>query len=882
MTTPPDRLSAALADRYRVERELGQGGMATVYLAHDVRHDRKVAVKVLRPELAAILGAERFLNEIKVTANLQHPHILALYDSGEADGFLYYVMPYVGGESLRARLDREQQLPVEDALRIAEQVASALDYAHRQGIVHRDIKPGNILFHDGQALVADFGIALAVRAAGGARLTETGLSLGTPHYMSPEQATAERELDARSDVYSLACVLYEMLAGEPPFTGPNVQAIIAKLLTERARDLHEVRESVPAHVAVAVGRALAKLPADRFGGATAFTRALATPGVAAPSTPKGTEQPSATQARSRLMTRAARLAPWILAVVALVAAGVALRHPSPDRPVVRVAVALPSVQILQASRPDIEISPQGTHLVYPGVVDGRPVLLLRELDRLDARPLRGSEGAVEPFFSPDGEWVGFFAGGKLKKVALAGGPPINLADAPTPRGATWTDDGFIVFTPLTTGGLVRVSADGGPIESLTSTDSTTNVISHRWPAALPNGRGILFTTYTASFAESGVAVLDLASRTVTPLAAGATDPQYAASGHLLYVNVDGALVGRQYDPRHLADIGPAVTLVEGVSLDASTAGAGYSVSSNGTLVYLSGSLVGTIVRVNRDGSEQVLADSLVAPGAMRFSKDGNRLAMELQAGGLSSIWVYDLIRHTSTRLTFEGTARYPSWNPLRDRVLFAWNTAASQALDLYEVPADGSGTPTPVIVAPYDQYEGLWTPDARLLAVRQSVPETGRDIWVMAPDSATAPREFLRTRFNERCLALSPDGHWLAYVSDESGTDEVYVRAFPGPAGKWQISNGGGSEPAWSPDGRELFYRDPTHLVAVTVHTGATFSAGASKELFLDHYGRNPDHPDYAVHPSGQWFAMRRSDASGRELVLVVNWFQELKARERE
>jgi len=877
-----DRLTAALADRYRIERELGAGGMATVYLAHDLKHDRKVAVKVLRPELSAILGAERFLHEIKVTAHLQHPHILALYDSGEADTFLYYVMPYVEGESLRQRLDREQELPVDEALRITEQVAAALDYAHRQGVVHRDIKPANILIHDGQALVADFGIALAVRAAGGTRLTETGLSLGTPHYMSPEQATAERELDARSDVYSLACVLYEMLAGEPPFTGPNVQAIIAKLLTERPRDLREVRESVPPHVAVAVGRALAKLPADRFGGASAFALGLATVGGTAPSVATVAERPAATQARPVWMGRAVRLAPWILAVAALVAAGAALRHPTPDRPVVRVAVALPSVQLVQASRPDIVISPQGTHLVYPGVVDQRPMLLLRDLDRLEARPLQGTDGATEPFFSPDGQWVGFFAGGKLKKVALAGGPPINLADAPTPRGATWTDDGFIVFTPLTTGGLARVSADGGPTEPLTFIDSTTNVISHRWPAALPNGRGILFTTYTASFAESGVAVLDLGNRDITPLAAGGTDPQYAASGHLLYVNIDGALVGRRYDPRHPADAGPVVTLVEGVSLDASTAGAGYSVSANGTLVYLSGSLVGTIVRVNQDGSEQVLADSLVAPGAMRFSPDGSRLAMELQAGGLSSIWVYDLVRHTSTRLTFDGTARYPSWNPLRDEVLFAWNTATSQALDLYEVPANGSGTPTQVVTAPYDQYEGQWTPDARLLAVRQSVPETGRDIWVMAPDSATAPREFLRTRFNERCIALSPDGHWLAYVSDESGTDEVYVRGFPGPAGKWQISTGGGSEPAWSPDGRELFYRNATHLVAVAVHTGTTFSAGASKQLFLDHYGRNPDHSDYAVHPSGQWFAMRRSDASGRELVLVVNWFQELKTREPE
>jgi len=878
MTDMLGRLTAALADRYRIERELGAGGMATVYLAQDLKHDRKVAVKVLRPELSAILGAERFLNEIKVTANLQHPHILALYDSGEADTFLYYVMPYVEGESLRQRLDREQQLPVDEALRITEQVAAALDYAHRQGVVHRDIKPANILLPDGQALVADFGIALAVRNAGGTRLTETGLSLGTPHYMSPEQATAERELDARSDVYSLACVLYEMLAGEPPFTGPNVQAIIAKLLTERPRDLHELRESVPMHVATAVRHALEKLPADRIASASAFAQTLAGGARTSAGPMATTHRPAATRVERRAGRRILQFAPWLVAAAA-VGAGISLRRPAMSRPVVRVSVALPSVQLVQASRPDIEISPQGTQLVYPGVVEQRPVLLLRALDQLSAQPLPGSDGASQPFFSPDGKWVAFFAGGRLKKVAVDGGPPITLAEAPTPRGGTWTDDGYIVFTPLTTGGMVRISADGGPAEPLTTVDSGSNVISHRWPKALPNGRGILFTTYTASFAQSAVAVLDLATGKVTQLVAGATDPRYAASGQLLYVNTDGALVGRPYDLRHLDKVGTAVTLVEGVSLDASTAGAGYSVSSNGTLVYLSGSLVGTIVRVNRDGSEQVLADSLVAPGAMRFSPDGTRLAMELQAGGLSSIWVYDLGRHTSTRLTFEGTARYPSWHPSRDEILFAWNSATSQALDLYRVPADGSGTPSPVVVAPFDQYEGIWTPDGRHLAVRQSVSGTGRDIWVMSPDSASPPQEFLRTRFNERCIALSPDGAWLAYTSDESGTDEVYVRAFPGPGGKWQVSNGGGTEPAWSPDGRELFYRDPTHLVSVAVQTGGTFVAGAPTALFIDHYGRNPDHPDYAMHPSGRWFAMRRADASGRELVLVVNWFEELEAR---
>jgi len=867
-----------LAGRYVIERELGAGGMATVYLAQDLKHDRKVALKVLRSELAAIIGVDRFLAEIKTTASLQHPHILPLHDSGEAGGSVFYVMPYVEGESLRDRLNRETQLPVADAVRLASEVAGALDYAHRRGVIHRDIKPENILLHDGRALVADFGIALAVSTAGGARMTETGMSLGTPHYMSPEQAMGEREITARSDVYALGCVLYEMLAGEPPFTGPTAQAVVAKVMTAAPAALTEQRHTVPAHVETAVMTALEKLPADRFGTAAEFAQALATPALSTAAAPRRVPAPppGPRDWRRRVAVPALTMAGLMAAALGWVVWRAA-HGPPPG--VVRMAIALPTVQLMQASRPDIEISPLGTHIVYPGLADGRPVLLLRALDRLEADAIPGSDGGIAPFFSPDGQWIGFVAGGKLKKAAVAGGPPITLADAPAPRGAAWTDDGYIVFAPLTTGGLARVSIDGGAVEPLTTLDSGTDVISHRWPAALPGGRAVLFQTYNANLAQSTIALLDVSSGQVTRLAEGATRPAYAASGHLLYVNTDGALVGRRYDPKRPTTLGAAVTLLEGVSLDPSTAGAGYAVSRTGNLVYLSGSLIGAVVRVDRSGTTTVLADSLVGPGALRFSPDGRRLAMELQAGGVSSIWVYDLARRTSTRLTFDGTARYPSWHPVRDEIGFAWNTSTSQSFDLYQAAADGSEAPSLVYSAPHDQYEGNWTPDGRHLAVRQSVPESGRDIWMVDADSAVAPREFLRTRFNERAIALSPDGRWLAYVSDEAGLDEVYVRAWPGPGGKWQISNGRGTEPAWAASGRELFYRDGRKLVAVEVQTNPVFNVGNRTELFIDAFGNNPDHTDYAVHPSGAWFAMRQANASGRDLVLVLNWFEELKAK---
>ena len=373
MTDPIARLNAALESRYRIEREIGEGGMATVYLAHDERHDRRVAIKVLRPELAAVVGAERFLAEIKTTAGLHHPHILPLHDSGEADSFLFYVMPYVEGESLREKLDRERQLPVEEAVELAGKVADALDYAHERGVVHRDIKPGNILLSErGEPLVADFGIALAVSQAGGGRITETGLSLGTPHYMSPEQASGERTVDRRSDIYALGCVLYEMLAGEPPYGGPTSQAVLARILTDEARPLTEVRKTVPPHVEAAVAKALEKLPADRFATAGDLARALDDLGYRHEAT-SGASQ--AATDRGRAAGRTPMLGVWpVLGLLgAMALAGVTFfvgrsTAPEPERAVARFSVDPPEgINALGACcGPGQALSPDGEWLVFNG------------------------------------------------------------------------------------------------------------------------------------------------------------------------------------------------------------------------------------------------------------------------------------------------------------------------------------------------------------------------------------------------------------------------------------------------------------------------------------------------------------------------------------
>ncbi len=416
MSEAPLRLTAALAERYRVERELGQGGMATVYLAHDLKHERDVAIKVLHPDLGAALGGDRFLSEIRTTARLQHPHILPLLDSGDADGLLYYVMPLVTGETLRSRLERERQLPVEEAVLIAREVADALGYAHGLNVIHRDIKPENILLQGGHALVADFGIALAVQTAAGQRMTQTGLSLGTPQYMSPEQAMGEKSIDARSDVYALGAVTYEMLVGEPPFTGPSVQAIVARLITEEPRSISAQRKAVPEHVEAAVMHALEKLPADRFATASGFGAALA----------DGT----APRARTKVMRSAPRASRRrsALALVAVGAAGIALglaagwatssrgKHPVP--PVLRYAMPLPdSVAIDDANAAALAYAPDGSRFAYAS----RAGLMLRALDQLEAVPVPGAARGNSPFFSPDGSWLGYSEGARLLKVSLAGG-----------------------------------------------------------------------------------------------------------------------------------------------------------------------------------------------------------------------------------------------------------------------------------------------------------------------------------------------------------------------------------------------------------------------------------------------------------------------------
>jgi serine/threonine-protein kinase len=555
VSDPAARLNTALDGRYAIERELGEGGMATVYLARDLRHNRNVALKVLKPELAAVVGAERFLAEIETTANLQHPHILPLFDSGEADGFLFYVMPFVEGESLRERLERERQLPVDEAVRITTAVANALQAAHDKGVIHRDIKPANILLSGGEPLIADFGIALAIGAAGGGRLTETGLSLGTPHYMSPEQATGDAHVGPAADIYALACVLYEILTGEPPYTGGTAQAVLGKIIAGELTSATKQRTSVPANVDFAIRKALEKVPADRFRSARDFASALADPGFRYGEAAGAAA--SATPGPWKALT-------FTFASLFLLAAGFALwsfLSPEPPSPIARFESPFRDGQAPAGfGVAAFNLSPDGSALVYRGPTESNIIRLwLRRWDDLDASPIRGTEGGAQPAISADGRQLAFVQGDDVKVLDLDGGPVRTVATGGIyPR---WGPDGYVYFRAPT--GVLRVPATGGPPEPVT--ELAEGEATHWISDLLPGGEGALMRVGLTG-GEAEIRGLNLATGEMTPLTPGAW-PRYAATGHLVFLTAvtgGGTLMAAPFDPGAMEITGPAVPIMEGV------------------------------------------------------------------------------------------------------------------------------------------------------------------------------------------------------------------------------------------------------------------------------------------------------------------------------
>jgi eukaryotic-like serine/threonine-protein kinase len=875
-----ERLSVSLADRYRLERELGAGGMATVYLAHDLRHNRSVALKVLRPELGAILGAERFLKEIQLTANLQHPHILPLHDSGEADGLVYYVMPFVEGESLRDRLNRERQLPVEEAVRIATEVADALQYAHEHGVVHRDIKPENILLHGGHAMVADFGIALAAsRSDGGSRMTETGMSLGTPHYMAPEQAMGEKEVTAKADVYALGCVLYEMLVGEPPFTGPTAQAIIARVMTEAPRSLTLQRHTVPANLEAVVRMALEKLPADRFASAAQFASALKNPG----SIPSGMTGAFPQAAESVAIRRRLITMVGIGALAAASGAGLWAWFGSapalPVPPVVRFGIVLPrGAEPVGATGSTIAISPDGSRIVYVGKASSGQRLYSRGMDQLDPVPIPGSEGGLLPFFSYDGQWLGFKQAGRLVKVALAGGPVTPLCDAKGETyGAAWTTSDTIIFG--SDSGLMQVPATGGKASLLANPDSGERF---QWPEILPGNRTILFSVFGKGYLQ--VAALTRRSGEVKRLSIPGGYPRYVNQGFIVVSDPKGPMLAVPFDVRGLKATGPAVPITD---LGPSPSGdQNMGVSRSGQFAYQFSPTAGArLVLVNRNGTVRDAGSDTSFYESPQLSPDGWRIAVTRYADinfRARDIWMLDLAHHAHTRLTFDTVANNPRWTPDGRRI--AYGDGLGDTTNIYWMSADGSGSPERLQAASGRWWPMAFEPGGRHLIYHGlSKPGAKAEIGHLDIGGDRTSNQLLSSTFHNYDPSLSPDGRWLAYISDESGRFEVYVRPYPGPGGRWQVSLEGGAEPKWSATGREIFYRNGEQMMSAAVRTQPTFEVGARTQLFTGAYVQLSSLvTNYDVSRDGQTFLMLQSvQGTEQSLDVTLNWFERLRASSR-
>ncbi len=866
-----DRLGAAFSGRYEILRELGQGGMATVYLADDLKHGRKVAVKVLRPELAAVIGGERFIAEIRTTAQLQHPHILPLFDSGQADGFLYYVMPYVEGESLRARLERERQLDVEDAVHIARAAASALQYAHDHGVIHRDIKPENILLHAGEPVVADFGIALALSAAGGGRLTETGLSLGTPHYMSPEQASADRDLTARSDIYALACVLYEMLSGQPPHTGPTAQSILVRILTEEPRSITDLRQSVPGHVAAVVSKGLEKLPADRFRSADALRRALEDPsfthvrGDAQAAAPFGGRRTAGDRPQSAWS--AAHTA--VTALLALSTAWLALgsrrgASPVPNGPPVAFVArdGMPPEGFLQ-----VEVGADGTVAFAP-----RGAIFVRRPGALEFTRLVDAEWA-EFGFSPDGEEIVFtleFPGKGLRKVPVDGGAVVTLFTGGDRVIGTpvWGEDGWVYFDAgeevAARSALHRVSEVGGDTELLLEVPGSALAPT----ALLPGGGGLIYTQQDGG-QPPRIMLLDLESGDTAELVGEGSQARWSPTGHLVFGHPSGALWAIPFDLDGLRVTGPPLPVVENVLVG--TWWTHFGLSPSGTLAYMTGSSSHwRFALMDEGGSRETLPIEPSDHEDIQISPDGRFAAYTRE----DDIHVIDLDRGSSFALTEGGTGRHsPVWSPDGRRIAYGSPDGVRvRPVDRSSDPVTLEGTST--------VHPRQWLDDGTL-----TLESDVADIAAIRVDENAPPRMLLHAEWSENRPSISPDRRWLAYLSDRSGSTQLYVRSWPALEAETRISAGDAEvrigAPVWSPDSRTLYYLEGPQLIAADVRAEGGLVVEGRRPLPGRVYGfLQGSHPDGRVliaEPAASAGVGEASEPS--RLVVVGNWFTELRER---
>ena len=876
------RLTTALADRYRIERELGAGGMATVYLAEDLKHDRKVAIKVLKPELAAVLGPERFVVEIKTTAALQHPHILPLFDSGTADGFLFYVMPFIKGETIREKLNRETQCGVDDAVRIAREVADALDYAHRSGVIHRDIKPENILLHDGRAMVMDFGIALAVSAAAGGRMTETGLSLGTPHYMSPEQATAEKDITGRSDIYSLASVLYEMLAGQPPHIGGAAQQVIMKIITEAAAPVTAMRKNVPPNVVAALAKALEKIPADRFESAKAFAEALTNPMF---TVAHATGAPIAAPGGRWRYRAAVPLA--IASVLLFGAASWGWMRPArggeiqgdSDPQVVRFLLSDdPSLRVAAGYSRPFTVSPDGRSIVFRASSDSsRAKLWVRTLGEPHARPIAGTEGASNPIISPDGKWVAYYGDRTLHRVPIVGGEVSLITSVPGVAAAiTWMSDDEIMYEQLIANGTLpiqRVKVNGGQASVAIPLDSAAGEVSQRRPMFLRQAGIAIYQSGVRGPGESKLVMYRMSDGRRERLDLPGNGGLALVDDRFIYARRDAVMAVR-VDLDEMRIIGEPMQLEPRVY--SGTAGTAVGLSEGGTLVYRTAGATAQSRLVLVDASGAVirsLGGVFPIEGQPRFSPDGRKIAVAMGTGGGSELWVIDVATGEPTKLTSGGTAEAPSWFPDSRRIVY--DAGGRDRSELRAIPVDGSAPSSRLGTVSGGQIRSAVAPDGRSVIVQTiGAGRLGTGMY----------REWIdgSARFDSLLVAsgagvrpydphVSPDGRWVAYQN--RGSADVWVRALDGTnAMLVSLVGSEGNPVVWGPDSKRLYYKTGTVFVMIELQTIPML--GVLRRSMLRGL---PPNDGYDLAPDGKTFVIVSSTRNSADIFVAVNWAGEAR-----
>ena len=863
---------------YEILGPIGAGGMGEVYRARDSKLQRDVAIKILPAAFATDPDRlARLEREAQVLASLNHPNIAAIYGFEERA----LVLELVDGPTLADRI-AQGPIPIDEALPIARQIAEALEAAHEHGVIHRDLKPANIkLRADGTVKVLDFGLAklhdpnvshgsndpnalsLSPTIMSPAH-TQLGVILGTAAYMSPEQARG-KAVDRRADIWGFGCVLYEMLTGMAPFAGEDVSLTLSKIL-QRDPDWSALPADTPDAMVPLLRRCLEKDPKRRL-------RDIGEARVVLEGSPA---QPASRPRRSITLTVAV---PVLVAAVILTGLAVWALKPAATgggaaAPVVRLSVTMPEGERIAGAGGfgangwhPLAVSPDGTQLAY--VSGGR--LYLRAMNSLGVRPTQGTDGAASPFFSPDSQWVGFFAQGQLRKVSVAGGVATPLTDAPVAAGGSWSEDGWVYFAPTNTAGLLRVRADGGAAEPVTTLDRSKGEVSHRWPHVLPGGNAILFTVWRGpGFDEMDIQLHRVADATRSVVIQGGTTGRYMPSGHLVYARA-GEMTAVRFDLTRMAAVGSPVSL--GIRVR-EVEGAHYTVSDGGVLAYVPGyaQFERRLIRVSPDGRVEDLEAPLRAYEDVHLSPDGSRAALTVQ-GATWGIWVFDLERKTDTLLTrATGTSQWPVWTADGRRLVYRGTRAGFR--NLYWRNADGTGTEERLTTSERMQTPSSVSSDGQWVAFDEVDPKTGNDVGLLSLAGNRSTKPFLNTPAAEGSLRFSPDDRWVTYTADDSGLDQVYVQPFPGGE-RVPVSTRGGTLPRWSADGRRLFYREGDAMMTVEISTTPTLRVGTPQRMFTapDRLG------EYDVTADGGFLGIQRTDPieASTQIHVVVNWFEELR-----